>query len=178
MKFQTTDERDIKWMADPSGYDVKDVVEKIKDAGKWEAFLAMQQDDETGVVDCDALYDYLRHESANALLDVGLHWTEGTATALEVVKAWEKEHENEGLRVSYGADGTTPSGLQLYDYGAALGVYLEFEAVDTDGEVDEVSLDADDVLELVKHKANGNADTGAWTGIDVGTAVFELWNGR
>lgn len=175
MKFQTTDERDIKWLDNPEGYEVADVIQKIKDAGKWEAFLAMQQDDETGVVDCDALYDYLRHESANALLEVGLHWTEGTATALEVVQAWAEKYKDDGLRVSYCEDGKTPSGLQLYDYGAALGVYLEFESVDADGEVDEVSLDADDVLELVKHKANGNADTGAWTGIDFGTAVFDMW---
>lgn len=178
MIFQTSDENDIKWLADPSGYAVEDVIQKIKDAGKWETFLSLQQDDETGAVDCDALYDYLRHESEEALREVGLHYNQATATVLEVVQAWAEANKGDGLKVSYCEDGKTPSGLQLYDYGASLGVYLEFESVDSDGEVEEISLDADDVLELMKHKANGNADTGAWTGIDVGTAVFEMWNER
>lgn len=44
-----------------------------------------------------------------------------------------------------------------------------------DGEVKEVSLDLDEVLELVGDKANGNANTGAWTGTDPDSAVFEMW---
>ena len=178
MKFQTEDENDIKWLANPDGYEVADVVRKIKDAGKWEAFLAMQQDDETGVVDCDALYDYLRHDSGNALRDAGLHYNEGTATVMDVVEAWAKENKDDGLKVSYCADGKTPSGLQLFDYGGHTGICLEFEYVDTHGEVDEVSLGADEVLELVGDKANDNANTGVWTGTDVATAVFEMWRGE
>ena len=42
MKFQTEDENDIKWMADPAQYDVGDVVQKIKDAGKWEQLLQQE----------------------------------------------------------------------------------------------------------------------------------------
>lgn len=173
MKYQTTDETDIKWMADPSGYEVEEVVKKIKDAGKWDQLLQIEAD-EDGVVDCDALYDRLVHESYEALASVGLHWTEGTATALEVVKAWEKEHEGEGLKVSYCADGETPSGLSLYDYGGSIGISLEFESVDADGVVEPVSLDPDEVLELVSAKAN-NATNGEWTGTDDKTAVFDMW---
>lgn len=174
MKFQTEDENDIKWMADPAQYDVGDVVQKIKDAGKWEQLLR-QESDGDGVLDCDALYDRLNHESYEVLASVGLHWTEGTATVMDAVNAWAEEHKDEGLKVSYCADGKTPSGLQLFDYGGRIGTSLEFESVDEDGEVEEVSLDPDEVLELVGDKADGNATAGAWTGIDPETAVFEMW---
>lgn len=175
MKFQTEDQNDIKWMNNPQYYPgVAEVIRMIKNAGKWDQFLELEADEE-GVVDCDALYDRLRYEGPEALLSVGLHFNEGTATAIEVVKAWEDEHKDEGLRVSYCADGKTPSGLQLFNYGKMLGTELMFESVNEDGEVEEVSLDSDEVLELVGDKANGNANTGAWTGIDPDTAVFEMW---
>ena len=174
MKFQTEDQNDIKWMVDPEGYPVAEVVRKIKDAGKWEQFLEQQQD-EDGVVDCDEVYEYLYHESNSALQSVGLHWNEATATVAEVVNAWADAHKDEGLRVSYCADGKTPSGLQLFDYGKAIGIELVFELVNEDGEVEEVNLDSDEVLELVGDKANGNATAGAWTGIDPDTAEFEMW---
>lgn len=173
MKFQTNDEHDIRWLANPGEYDVGDVVQKIKNAGRWEQFLEIQEED--GVVDCDALYDYLRYDAAAALLSVGLHYNEATATALDVVRAWAEAYEGDGLKVSYCADGKTPSGLQLFDYGGRTGVCLEFECVDTHGETDEVSLDAGEVLELVGDKAHGNATTGDWTGNNVETDVFEMW---
>ena len=176
MKFQTSDENDIKWMADPSGYEVADVMQKMKDAGKWEEFLRLEQDND-GVVDCDALYDRLRHESREALESVGLHETDATATVMDVVNAWAKDNEDIGYKVSYCADGKTPSGLCLYDYGGSIGISLEFEAVDEDGAVEEVSLDADEVLDLVKSKSDSTVDAGAWTGIAVDTAVFEMWKG-
>ena len=175
MKFQTEDQNDIKWMDNPDGYlGVAEEIRMIKGAGRWEDFLA-QNADENGVVDCDALYDYLRHDGPRALLSVGLHYNEGTATVMDVVKAWKEEHKDEGVRVSYMADGKTPSGLQLFNYGKSFGTDLMFESVNEDGEVEEVSLDSDEVLELVGDKANGNANTGAWTGIDPDTAVFEMW---
>lgn len=174
MKYQTTDENDIKWIANPEGYAVENEIRMMKDAGKWEQFLQLEADND-GVVDCDALYERLRHEGPEALLSVGLHYNEGTATVAEVVDAWAKEHKDEGLKVSYCADGKTPSGLQLFDYGGRIGTSLEFESVDEDGEVEEVSLDPDEVLELVGDKANGNATDGAWTGTDTDTAVFEMW---
>lgn len=175
MKFQTECQNDIKWLNDPSGYAVEDVVRKIQDAGKWEKFLQMQQDN-NGVVDCDELYDYLQHESSSALRDVGLHFTENTATVAEVVKAWKEAHKGDGWRVSYDADGKTPTGLMLFNYGHSIGTCLEFETVDPDGKVNEESLDEDEVLELLGDKAR-NATVGAWTGTDPGSAVFEMWVG-
>ena len=178
MKFQTGDVNDIKWISNPEGYEVADVVGKIKDAGKWDTLLQLEAD-EDGVVDCDALYDRLRHEAAETLLSVGLHYTEATATVMEVVNEWAWKNKKDGLKVSYCEDGKTPSGLQLYDYGdRILGCCLEFECVNPDGTVEEVSLDADDVFELVKGKANGNANTGEWTCTDVETAVFEMWSDK
>jgi len=173
MKYQTTDENDIKWMADPSGYDVAEVVKKIKAAGKWEQLLQLEAD-EDGVVDCDALYDRLNHESDEALASVGLHWTEGTATALEVVKAWERENEDEHLKVKYGPDGKTPSGLSLYDYGGSTGVCLEFDYLEEDGCEKTASLGPDEVLDLVSAKAN-DATHGEWTGTDENSDVFDMW---
>ena len=178
MKFQTNDQEDIRWLHNPEEFEVGDVVKKIKDAGKWDQLLELEQDEE-GVVDCDSLYDYLRHEAPAALLSVGLHCTEATATVSEVIVAWAKAHADEGLKVSYCDYGETPSGLQLYNYGKLLGgISLEFEIVDADGKIDEVSLDSDEVFELVKDKANGNATTGAWDCTDVGAAEFEMWRER
>lgn len=175
MRFQTSDPNDIRWIENPGGYEIADVVSKIKDAGKWDELLLLEQD-ENGVVDCDALYDRLWHERASVLRSVGLHDTEATATPMDVVEAWALENKKDGLKVPYCEDGKTPSGLQLYDYGGRVGCYLEFECIDTEGIVEEVSLDTDDVFELVKGKAHGNANTGEWTGTDVNTDVFEMWN--
>lgn len=172
MKFQTEDEQDIHWLRDVDGYEVADTVRKIKGAGKWEQFLQLEADND-GVVDCDALYDRLRHESREALASVGLHETDATVMALAVVAAWAKA--NPDMRVSYCADGKTPSGLQLYDYGSGIGTCLEFEAEDEDGETEEVSLDEDEVLELVKGEAGCAVTSGKWNGTDVSSAVFEMW---
>lgn len=173
MKFQTGDEQDIHWLRDVDGYEVADTVRKIKGAGKWEQFLQLEADND-GVVDCDALYDRLRLESREALASVGLHETDATSTPLAVVAAWEKA--NPDMHVSYLADGNTPSGLQLYDYDlSSIGTCLEFEAVNGDGEVEEVSLDEDDVLELVKGGAGCAVNNGKWNGTDVNSAVFEMW---
>jgi len=176
MKFQVNDPNDIRWMRDPEEYDVGDVVSKLKAADKWEELLEIESED--GVVDCDALYDYLRHDGAAALLSVGLHLNEAVATVQDVLKAWAEENAEEGLKVSYCADGKTPSGLQLFDYGPYDGIDLEFESVNADGETEEVSLDPDEVLRLVGHMANGNATEGAWTCTDVEHATFEMWRGR
>lgn len=173
MKFQTESEQDIHWLRDVDGYEVADTVRKIKDAGKWDEFLRLEADDD-GVVDCDALYDRLRHESREALASVGLHETDATSTPLAVIAAWAKD--NPDMRVSYQADGKTPSGLQLYDYGVSgIGTCLEFEAVNEDGEVEEVSLDEDDVLELVRDGAGCAVNSGKWNGTDADSAVFEMW---
>ena len=175
MRFQTGDENDIVWMRDFGEYSVADVVRKIKDAGKWDALLAIEADAE-GVVDCDALYELLRHESREALRLVGLHEAEATATPMEVVEAWAKAYAGEGLKVSYCEDGKTPSGLALYDYGTRIGTCIEFECVDKDGEVDSVSLDEGEVLALVSDKSGSFVDRGAWSSEDVDDAVFEMWS--
>jgi len=173
MKYQTESEQDIVWLRDVDGWEVADTVHKIKDAGKWDEFLQREADND-GVVDCDALYDRLRHESREALASVGLHETDATSTPMAVVAAWAKA--NPDMRVSYLADGKTPSGLQLYDYDlSSIGTCLEFEAMDADGEVEEVSLDEDDVLELVKGSASCSVNNGKWNGTDVDSAVFEMW---
>ena len=173
MKYLTECENDIHWLRDVDGYEVADTVHKIKDAGKWEQFLQLEADSD-GVVDCDALYDRLRLESREALASVGLHETDATSTPLAVIAAWAKD--NPDMRVSYLADGKTPSGLQLYDYDlSSIGTCLEFEAVNGDGEVEEVSLDEDDVLELVKGGAGCAVNSGKWNGTDVDSAVFEMW---
>lgn len=175
MRFKVNDPNEIRWMRDPEEYEVGEVVNKLKAANKWDELLEIEQDEE-GVVDCDALYDYLRHDGATALLSVGLHSNEAVATVQEVVAAWAKEHAEEGLKVSYCADGKTPSGLQLFDYGPS-GIDLVFESVNADGETEEVDLDSDEVLGLVGDMANGNATEGAWTCTDTEHATFEMWRG-
>ena len=178
MKFITESENDIIWMHNPEQFEnVADTVKRIKDAGKWEEFLQMHQDDETGEVDCDALYDYLRYESGDALQDVGLHDNEATATVADVLKAWEKENAADGLKVSRLDDGT-PSGLMLFGYHGDIS--LDFESIDEDGEVEEVSLDADEVLDLLQGRipCANNATRGKWTGTDTETDVFEMWRAR
>ena len=144
----------------------------------------MHQDDETGAVDCDDLYEYLHHESGDALQDVGLHDNEATATVEDVLKAWEEKNAADGLKVSRLDDGT-PSGLMLFDYGHGSrytvgGISLDFESVDEDGEVEEVSLDADEVFDLLKYRITcaNNATCGQWTGTDCKTDIFEMWRGR
>lgn len=185
MKFITEDENDIRWMHNPEQFEnIADTVKRIKDAGKWEEFLQMHQDDATGAVDCDDLYEYLRYESGDALQDVGLHDNEATATVEDVLKAWEEENAADGLKVSRFDDGT-PSGLMLFDYGHGSrytvgGISLDFESVDEDGEVEEVSLDADEVFDLLKYRITcaNNATCGQWTGTDCKTDIFEMWRGR
>lgn len=185
MKFITEDENDIRWMHNPEQFEnIADTVKRIKDAGKWEEFLQMHQDDATGVVDCDDLYEYLRYESGDALQDVGLHDNEATATVEDVLKAWEEENAADGLKVSRLDDGT-PSGLMLFDYGHGSryivgGISLDFESVDEDGAVEEVSLDADEVYDLLKYRITcaNNATCGQWTGTDCKTDIFEMWRGR
>jgi len=180
MKFYTEDQNDIEWMHHPERFElIADTVKRIIDAGRWEEFLQLHQDDE-GAVDCDALYEYLRHESGDALQDVGLHDNEATATVAEVLAAWEEENAPDGLKVSRLEDGT-PSGLSLYDYGTRCGgISLDFESVDAEGEVESVSLDADEVFDLLRFRITcaNNATQGAWTGTDDADDVFEMWRGR
>ena len=178
MKFITEDENDIRWMHNPEQFEyIADTVKRIKDAGKWEDFLQMHQDDETGAVDCDALYEYLRHESGDALQDVGLHDNEATATVEDVLKAWEEENAADGLKVSRLDDGT-PSGLMLFEYHGDIS--LDFESVDENGNIEEVSLDAGEVFDLLQGRipCANNATRGEWTGTDVKEDVFEMWRVR
>jgi len=176
MKFQTEDENDIAWMRNPSEYEAGPTIQRIKDAGQWDHFLNLHAN-EDGVIDCDGLYDYLRHESGDSLLDVGLHDNEGTATVREVIEAWLEANKDDGYTASYCADGTTFSGVSLFTYRNG-DTQLEFEATDAHGAVEEISLDEDEVLELVGDKANNNATTGKWDSHDEATATFEMWRGR
>lgn len=174
MKFTTEDENDIKWMANPSDYEAGKTIQSIKDAGKWDEFLQLHAD-EDGEIDCDDLYDYLRFESGDALLDVGLHETESTHTVEEVLTAWE--NENAPLKVSRDENGK-PTGLQIYGaqgYSKVYGSAIDFESVDEDGEVNDESLDNDEVFDLV---GDNNSSEGEWTDGDPETAVFECWRGR
>lgn len=170
MKFTTEDQDDIWWIRNYRDTAAGDTIQKIMDAGKWDEFLELHQD-ENGEVDCDGLYDYLRHESGDALLDVGLHWTESTHTIEEVLAAWERE--NEPYKVSRLENGK-PSGLSIFTYRRGE-TYLDFEYLDEDGEVQSESLDEYDVFELV---GDNNSNEGAWTGHDEETDVFECWRGR
>ena len=170
MKFTTSDENDIWWIHNYRDTAAGDTIQKIMDAGKWDEFLGLHQD-ENGEVDCDGLYDYLRHAGECALLDVGLHETESTHPIEEVLAAWERE--NEPYKVSRCEDGK-PSGLMLFH--CRLGeTYLDFEYLDEDGEVQSESLDEYEVFDLV---GDNNSTEGAWTGHDTETDVFECWRGR
>ena len=113
--------------------------------------------------------------------DVGLHDNEATATVEDVLKAWEEENAAEGLKVSRLEDGT-PTGLMLFDYGrgSQSGISLEFDSVDEEGEVEEFSLDADEVLDLLRGRipCANNATRGEWTGTNAEKDVFEMWRAR
>lgn len=169
MKFATEDMNDIAWIRNPDGYGAGETIRRIMDAGKWEEFLAIHQDEETGVVDCDGLYDYLRYESGEALQDVGLHDNEATATVSEVVEAWEKENAPAKVKRE---DGNLCVTITCGD--------LDLEVCDddyVDGEYTE-SLSADDIVELMRDKHHGNANTGEWDCEDVEAAEFEMWRSR
>lgn len=167
MKFTTEDMNDIKWISNPDDYAAGDTIRKIMDAGKWEEFLKLHQDEETGEVDCDALYDYLRHESDEALADVGLHDAEATATVAEVVAKWEEENPHKPVQRNERGE------AEVSIYGNDL--YL---TTLEDGEEDEVCLDADEVLELTRDKHHGNANAGEWDCEDTDSAEFEMWHER
>lgn len=171
MKFVTESEADIRWLADPSGYEVADVVYQIKDAGKWDEFLEGQQDID-GYIDADGLYDFLRHESDDALASVGLHNITDTATVEDVLKAWEAETAREypGLKVHRDADGK-PIGLELYTDREETTLY--FETIWDDNDIDTESLDEDDVCELVKTRYTKG---GKWDCDNPDVAEFEMWN--
>ena len=170
MKFTTEDENDIWWIRNYTDTEAGDTIQEIMDAGKWDEFLELHQD-ENGEVDCDGLYDYLRHESEDALMDVGLHRTESAHTIDEVLAAWERE--NEPYRISRLNDGK-PSGLSLFAYRRGE-TSLDFEYLDEDGEAQSESLDESEVFDLV---GDNNSTEGAWTGSDTETDVFECWLGR
>lgn len=162
MKYTTEDMNDIRWMYDPDSYwETGKTIRRIMDAGKWEEFLSLHQSDETGEVDCDALYDYLRYESGDALQDVGLHETEATATVAEVIAAWEER--NAPTKVKRDEDGKPC--VSIY------GDTLDIDAIDEDGEEYSESLYPDDVAELI----DNNANTGEWDTDDPETATFEAW---
>lgn len=159
MKFTTKDMNDIKWIANPDGA-AGDTIRKIMGAGKWEEFLELQQDDETGEVDYDSLYDYLRFESNAALQSVGLHETEATATVEEVIAAWEKQN--------------APTKVKRENGEPCVSIYgdtLDMDTIDEDGEEYSESLYPDDVAKLI----DNNANTGEWDTDDPETATFEAW---
>lgn len=165
MKFVTQDENDIAWMRNPEGYAVADTVQQIKDAGKWEEFLQLHQDDETGEIDCDNLYDCLRYESCEALLDVGLHYTEATANVKDVAAAWDAQ--NAPAHVRRNADGSPMA--SFFDQT------LSFDIIDEDGAESTVDLEPDDVVELV---GKPRANTGEWDDEAPDCATFDMWNDR
>ena len=165
MKYTTEDMNDIRWMNDPDSYgETGKTIRRIMDAGKWNEFCEIHADPETGEVDCDSLYEYLRHESGDALQDVGLHETEATATVAEVVAAWEER--NTPAKVKRDENGKPQ--VAIYDGKWAS---LDMDIVDEDGEDDEVSLDNEEVAELI----DNNANTGEWDCTDPEAAVFEAW---
>lgn len=173
MKYTTECMNDIKWMDDPDSYgETGKTIRKIMDAGKWDEFCELHADSETGEVDCDSLYDYLRFESEDALLDVGLHETEATATVAEVIAEWEKE--NAPTKVKRNADGKPCVSMMTWRRQTT----LDFDTIDEDGEETSESLDEDDIVELMRDKHHGNATKGEWDCEDPECAEFEMWRGR
>ena len=168
MKFTTEDMNDIAWIKNPDNYEAGEVVRRLMNAGKWDEFLEVYAN-EDGEINCDELYDYLRFEAGEALQDVGLHETEATATVAEVAQAWEME--NAPMRVKYSDKDGKPC-ASIY------GDDLSLDIVDEDGEEDEITLDPDEVFELMRDKHHGNANRGAWDCEDPEAAVFEMWRGR
>ena len=163
MKFTTEDMNDIAWIRNPDDYEAGETIRRIMDEGKWDEFLEIHQDDE-GAVDCDSLYDYLRHESGEALQDVGLHDNEATATVAEVVEAWEKENAPAKVKRE---NGRPCVAITCGD--------LDMETIDEDGEEFSESLYPDDIVELMRDKQHGNANTGEWDCEDADFAQFEMW---
>lgn len=166
MKYTTECMNDIKWMDDPDSYgETGKTIRKIMDAGKWDEFCALHADPETGEVDCDSLYDYLRYESGDALQDVGLHETEATATVAEVLAKWEDN--NAPAKVKRNADGKPCVSIMTW----AGYTTLDFDTIDEDGEESSESLDENEVAELI----DNNANTGKWDMDDPETATFDAW---
>ncbi len=163
MKFTTEDMNDIAWIRNPDDYEAGETIRRIMDEGKWDEFLEIHQDDE-GAVDCDSLYDYLRHESGEALQDVGLHDNEATATVAEVVEAWEEENAPAKVKRENGRPCVS---ITCGD--------LDMETIDEDGEESSESLYPDDIVELMRDKHHGNANTGEWDCEDADSAQFEMW---
>ena len=163
MKFTTEDMNDIAWIRNPDDYEAGETIRRIMDEGKWDEFLEIHQDDE-GAVDCDSLYDYLRHESGEALQDVGLHDNEATATVAEVVEAWEKENAPAKVKRE---NGRPCVAITCGD--------LDMETMDEDGEEFSESLYPDDIVELMRDEHRGNANTGEWDCEDADFAQFEMW---
>lgn len=173
MKYTTEDKNDIRWMNDPDSYgETGKTIRRIMDAGKWDEFCEIHADPETGEVDCDSLYDYLRHESGDALQDVGLHEMEATATVAEVIAAWEED--NAPAKVKRNADGKPCVSMMTWRGHTT----LDFDAIDEDGEEASESLYEDDVVGLMRDKHYGNATTGEWDCEDPDCAEFEMWRGR
>ena len=164
MKFTTEDQNDIRWMNNPdcAHENVRDTIRKIQGAGKWEEFLEIFAD-EDGTVDCDNLYDYLLHESSEALEDVGLHETEATATVEEVITAWEKDNAPTKVKRENGKPCATITCNQL-----------DLETVDEDGDEWTETLYTDDVANLI----DKNCNDGEWDYEDIETATFEAWIAR
>lgn len=163
MKFTTEDMNDIAWIRNPDDYEAGETIRRIMDEGKWDEFLEIHQDDE-GAVDCDSLYDYLRHESGEALQDVGLHDNEATATVAEVVEAWEEEN--------------APAKVKRENDRPCVAITcgdLDMETIGEDGEEYSESLYPDDIVELMRDKHHGNANTGEWDCEDADSAQFEMW---
>lgn len=163
MKFTTEDMNDIAWIRNPDDYEAGETIRRIMDEGKWNEFLEIHQDDE-GAVDCDSLYDYLCHESGEALQDVGLHDNEATATVAEVVEAWEKENAPAKVKRE---NGRPCVAITCGD--------LDMETIDEDGEEFSESLYPDDIVELMRDKHHGKANTGEWDCEDADFAQFEMW---
>lgn len=171
MKFIVYDSEEITFLRNP-GEQARKTIERLKSEGKWGEFLenyAAGSDE----IDADKLYDYLRYDGDDALLSVGLHENEATASVEDVLKAWEEE--NATAKVVRDPDGTAH--VTIYKLGGPSDS-IDFDILDEDGNEDEASLDNDDVLELVGDKAHGNATEGAWDCEDAAKAEFEMWRGR
>ena len=168
MKYYTKDENEFDWVKNPDGYEAGETIRRIQDAGKWDEFIALHAN-EDGEVDMDSLYDYLRFESDEALQDVGLHETQGTATVAEVAAAWDEA--NAPARIRRDENGKPLASMYTFRGETT----LDFDTIDEDGEEDGVSLDPCEVAELMRDKHNGNANTGEWDSEDPETAEIEFY---
>jgi hypothetical protein len=165
MKYITEDPNDIRWMNNPdcAHENVRNAIRRMQGAGKWEEFLNIHMNEADGTVDCDSLYDYLRHESSEALEDVGLHEIQTTATVEEVITAWEKENAPTKVKRENGRPCATITCNQL-----------DFETVDEDGDEWTETLYSDDVANLI----DKNCNDGEWDDEDIEIAKFEAWIAR